>query len=93
MHSYLGNVPPSYHRYIRQLSICTKSATTSPGPVDHTLVSEQCRQLLSQCTQVERLTLNLAAALDKAVIPCFDGLHALQVLTINHSGDEQTCPL
>ncbi|EKM61198.1 uncharacterized protein PHACADRAFT_247651 [Phanerochaete carnosa HHB-10118-sp] len=95
VHSYLGNVPPSYHRYIRQLSICTKFAATGPasGSDDHTLVSQQCSQLLSQCTQLEQLTLNLATSLDQAVIPCFSALHALRVLSINHCGDEQTNPL
>ncbi|GJE85769.1 hypothetical protein PsYK624_018480 [Phanerochaete sordida] len=90
--SYLGSVPPSYHRYIRDLSICTKSASATHAR-DHAAVSEQCCQLLSQCTQLERLTLNLAAALDKSVIPCFTDLRALRILAINHCGDEQISPL
>lgn len=97
MQSYLGHVPPSYHRYIRQLSICTKSAADLPtgrtAPFDRALVSKQCIELLRQCTQVEQLTLNLRGSLDDDVIPCFENLYALRVLSINHCGDEQLSPL
>lgn len=96
MHSYLGNVPPSYHRYTRQLSICTKSVADLPtgtAAFDRALVSEQCVQLLTQCTQLEQLTLHLASALENAVIRCFETLHTLRVLSVNHCGDEQQSPL
>lgn len=97
--SYIGHVPPSYHRYIRQLTITTKSrdlAAFTPSAARTTgavSVSDALIQLLSQCTQVEDLTLNLDGSLTKAVIPCFQGLHSLTSLAINHVGDEQQSPL
>jgi hypothetical protein len=94
--SYLGNVPPTYHRYIRRLSICTKSAadpTPGTAPATRELISQQCRELLAQCGQVEQLTLSLVGSLDKAVISCFESLDALRVLSVNHCGDENKSPL
>ena len=96
MQSYLTNVPPSYHRYTRPLSICASSVADLPtgtAPFDRALVSGQCVQILSQCPQLEQLTLHLGGALDDAVIPCFANLHALRVLSVNHCGDEQQSPL
>ena len=46
----MSNVPHSYHRYIRRLSICTKSAAdrlSGTAPVPREPVSEQLRQLLT----------------------------------------------
>lgn len=94
MQTYLGNVPPSYHRYIRRLSICTKSAADrATGPASRQLVSDQCAQLLAQCTQVEQLTLSLDGSLEPAVIAAFENLHALRILAVNHCGDEHQSPL
>ncbi|PSR75927.1 hypothetical protein PHLCEN_2v8841 [Hermanssonia centrifuga] len=92
LRSYLTNVPPSYHRYIHHLTITTKPTACGVEPTAQT-TSDALTQLLRQCTQVEQLTLNLHTSLAKAVIPCFEALDALTVLSINHCGDEHQTPL
>ncbi|OBZ80031.1 hypothetical protein A0H81_00899 [Grifola frondosa] len=66
LQSYLATIPESYHIYIRQLSICT---TRDISNASATSVSDALVELLSQCTQLEQLTLNLAASVSKTVIP------------------------
>ncbi|KAJ3477544.1 hypothetical protein NLI96_g10396 [Meripilus lineatus] len=94
LQSYIRNVPQSYTRNIRQLSISTKLQNGAPMPT-----SEQARQvtdalveLLTQCCQVEQMTLNLEGSLTKTIIPCFERFSALKILAINHCGDEQLSP-
>lgn len=97
MQAYIGHVPPSYHRYIRQLTITTSpkdQPAFAPFRAGHgRTVSDTLIQLLSQCTQLEQLTLNLDGSLCKTVVPCFESLHCLSKLSINHVGDEQHSPL
>ncbi|KAH9847382.1 hypothetical protein C2E23DRAFT_765419 [Lenzites betulinus] len=90
LHQYSAAVPKPYLRHIRQLTICTKRAT--PGS-SHIRVSDALADVLPYCTQLERLTLSLAASLARAVIPCFEQLHSLDSLCIDHCGDEARSPL
>ncbi|KAI0331937.1 hypothetical protein GY45DRAFT_1352993 [Cubamyces sp. BRFM 1775] len=89
---YAACVPKPYHRHIRQLTICTKRANAATGSAA-VRVSEALVDILPHCTQVEQLTLNLAASLAKAVIPCFEHLLSLKSLSIDHCGDEARSPL
>ncbi|KAF7797577.1 hypothetical protein EIP86_008777 [Pleurotus ostreatoroseus] len=50
-------------------------------------------KILTQCTQVERLTLELAEFHSKTLIPCFEHLARLTHLAITHTGDIRTVPL
>ncbi|TBU46113.1 hypothetical protein BD309DRAFT_1008233 [Dichomitus squalens] len=96
LHQYAISVPKSYNRHIRQLTICTKrakaqqKASPSSPPIR---VTDALTEVLPYCTQVEQLTLSLAASLAKAVIPCFEELSALDSLCIDHCGDEARFPL
>ncbi|KAI0936602.1 hypothetical protein AcV5_004697 [Taiwanofungus camphoratus] len=96
LHSYLSCVPVSYYQYIRQLHISTKvsdnqvvGATLNSCPP----VTDAVIKLLSHCSQVEQLTLNLTGSLSHAVISCFGKLRCLTSLCINHCGDEERTPL
>lgn len=97
--AYLENVPPSYHHYIRHLTICTsptrdKFDALCPPTVNNCHdVTRVVSQLLLQCRQIVQLTLNLDGSLHQDVIPCFQTLQQLRVLSINHCGDEQQTPL
>ncbi len=93
LEQYAAHVPKFYNQHIHQLTICTKrsqprSGSTQPAPVTHALTD-----ILPHCSQVEQLTLSLAASLAKAVIPCFEELRALTSLSIDHCGDEARYPL
>ncbi|KAI8980679.1 hypothetical protein BD414DRAFT_103545 [Trametes punicea] len=92
LQQYAASVPKTYNRHIRQLTICTKRADDSPGS-QHISVTDALIQFLPYCTQLEQLTLNLAASLAKAVIPCFEHLVSLSSLCIDHCGDEDRSPL
>ncbi|KAH8102487.1 hypothetical protein BXZ70DRAFT_928719 [Cristinia sonorae] len=89
--SYVRNVPASYQRFIRQLTICTKS--TNPSSSSCNVISDTLASLLSQCSHLEHLSLILDAALHDSVIPSFASLTALTALSITHCGDEQNQPL
>ncbi|TCD69977.1 hypothetical protein EIP91_005566 [Steccherinum ochraceum] len=91
--SYVLNVPASYHRYIRQLTICTKPAKEGLPPSQSTVVADAIATLLSQCSQLEQLELNLECSLHESVVPAFGGLTALKALSIGHCGHEQHQPL
>ena len=96
LHQYASSVPKSYNRHIRQLTICTKRAKAqqTPSPSSQPIrVTDALTEVLPYCTQVEQLTLSLAASLAKAVIPCFEQLSALETLRIDHCGDEARFPL
>ncbi|KAH9937141.1 uncharacterized protein B0H18DRAFT_969283 [Fomitopsis serialis] len=83
---YLSSVPKSHNQYIRRLHICTTNSVEQlvALPVDGHPVTDAVAELLAHCSQVEQLTLDLAASLHRTIIP---------VLTINHCGDEQRAPL
>ena len=92
LQTYLKNVPPSYNNYIHHLTIRTTTTydhhdTSNPSPTDAII------ELLTGCTQVERLTLELDGSLRKDVIPCFARLRSLTTLSIHHVGDERIAPL
>ncbi|KAI8980611.1 hypothetical protein BD414DRAFT_101815 [Trametes punicea] len=89
---YAASVPNTYNRHIRQLTICTKRADDSPGS-QHIPVTDVLIQFLPYCTQLEQLTLKLAASLEKSVIPCFEHLVSLSSLCVDHCGDEDRSPL
>lgn len=91
LQAYMSSVPKSYYSYIRQLHICTKANKTITGY--RRPVTDAVLELLENCTQVEKLTLNLEGSLSKSVIPCFAKLHSLTNLCINHCGDEQRTPM
>jgi len=95
LRSYLSHVPPSYHTFIRHLTVCTKPSSNSIFPNADALKSATCSlvDLLAHCSQVEQLTLSLDTSLTEAVIPCFQRLTALTDLSITHCGDEQLAPL
>ncbi len=101
LQAYLAHVPPAYHRYIRQLTLSTapKAAAAAlappppPTPALAAAASAAVAALLAACTQLERLTLNLAAGLAPAVVPCFERLERLTALAVNHVDDQQTAPL
>lgn len=85
-----------YLAYIRHLDICTKStldAPPSPPKADAQIITQLMMDLLPQCPKLEQLTLRLHASLDKDVIPSFQNLTSLKVLTISNCGDEQNYPL
>jgi len=88
--SYIHNVPASYHHFIRELSVCTKPTN---GHSDRTILSDALSVLLTQCSQVEHLCLNLESTLDASVIPSLKNLVSLRALSISHCGDEQKQPL
>ncbi|KAI0673471.1 hypothetical protein C8Q78DRAFT_1076478 [Trametes maxima] len=92
LQQFAATVPKPYHRHIHQLTICTKRANDAPGAASPRVSDALC-ELLPHCTQVEQLTLNLAASLAKAVIPCFKQLLSLESLCIDHCGDEARSPL
>ena len=71
----------------------TGSAAESTVLRLHDLEMDLLKRILPHCTQVEQLTLNLAASLAKAVIPCFEHLLSLKSLSIDHCGDEARFPL
>ncbi|KAI0694911.1 hypothetical protein BC835DRAFT_1415202 [Cytidiella melzeri] len=95
--SYAANVPQSYHRYTRHLTICTKSTRGGPSrPAignSSTTISDALVQLLASCTQIEHLALSLESSLNQSLIPVFERFSQLRVLSINHCGDEQQTPL
>jgi len=96
LHSYCHNVPPSYHTYTRQLSICTKSVNAdmyTDTIVDVNEVTGYLATLLRQTIQVVDLTLNLQTSMTSDIIPVFQHLYNLRLLAINHCGDEQRTPL
>ncbi|THH30078.1 hypothetical protein EUX98_g4124 [Antrodiella citrinella] len=88
--SYVQNVPSTYHRFIRQLTICTKPASTLP---DRAVISDALSALLAQCSQVECLNLSLESTLHESVVPSFGCLSSLKALSISHCGHEQNQPL
>ncbi|KAH9944098.1 uncharacterized protein BXZ73DRAFT_39622 [Epithele typhae] len=92
LHVYADAVPKAHNRHIRQLTISTKRATQrrSAQPLR---VTDALVEILPHCSQVEQLTLKLAASLTKAVIPCFEALAALESLCIGHCGDAARFPL
>lgn len=95
LRAYLSSVPKSNNQYIRRLHLCTTTEagqTTAPS-VDNHPITDAVAELLAHCSQVEQLTLNLAASLHRSVIPVFQQLNSLTSLTINHCGDEQWSPL
>ncbi|KAI0778515.1 hypothetical protein BD413DRAFT_609116 [Trametes elegans] len=92
LQQYVDSVPKSYHRHTRQLTICTKRTNNSAGSTPPR-ATDALAELLPHCTQLEQLTLSLAASLAKAVIPCFEHLHSLASLCIDHCGDEARSPL
>ncbi|KAI0095002.1 hypothetical protein BDY19DRAFT_902049 [Irpex rosettiformis] len=89
--SYADNVPQSYHRYTRQLSICTKPANS--GAPTNTAISDALSRLLASCTQIDQLSLTLEASLDYSLVHLFQHLDQLKALSIHHCGDEQRTPL
>ncbi|KAI0361254.1 hypothetical protein OH77DRAFT_1516248 [Trametes cingulata] len=93
LHQYAASVPKPYNRHIRQLTICTKRASEPSHTAGPVRVTDALIDILPHCTQVEELTLSLAASLAKAVIPCFEHLHSLESLRIDHCGDEARSPL
>ncbi|KAI0830647.1 hypothetical protein BC628DRAFT_1312816 [Trametes gibbosa] len=90
---YTACVPKSYLRHIRQLTISTKRAFKPAPGSDPIRVSDALIDILPHCTQLEQLTLSLAASLARTVIPCFEHLHSLKSLCIDHCGDEARSPL
>lgn len=95
LRAYLSSVPKSNNQYIRQLHLSTTTEagqTTAPSVNSHP-ITDAVAELLAHCSQVEQLTLNLAASLHRSVIPVFQHLNSLTSLTINHCGDEQWSPL
>lgn len=92
---YLSSVPKSNNQYIRRLHLCTtaKAGQKDAPSVDSHPITDAVAELLAHCSQVEQLTLNLAASLHRSVIPVFQQLNSLTSLTINHCGDEQRSPL
>ncbi|KAI0639738.1 hypothetical protein C8Q77DRAFT_1069659 [Trametes polyzona] len=93
LHQYAASVPKPYNRHIRQLTICTKRAHQSAPGSEPIRASDDLAEILPHCTQLEQLTLSLAASLAKAVIPCFEHLLSLHSLCIDHCGDEARSPL
>lgn len=93
LHAFALHVPKIYNRHIRQLTICTKRAAKTTGGSQPLRVSDALLDILPHCSQVEQLTLSLAASPSKAVIPCFRELRALTSLCIDHCGDEARSPL
>ena len=95
--AYMSNVPESYHRYTRQLSICTSPTKggACPGSTGHTdsAISQALSRLLATSTQIEHLSLRLDGSLDKSLISLFQNLDQLKTLSIHHCGDEQQTPL
>ncbi|KAH9837082.1 uncharacterized protein C8Q71DRAFT_584743 [Rhodofomes roseus] len=97
LHTYLSSVPKSHNQYIRRLHVCTTNTVgqmAAPSPsVDGRPVTDALAELLAHCSQVEQLTLDLAASLHRSIIPVFRHLRSLTSLTINHCGDEERTPL
>ncbi|KAL1951668.1 hypothetical protein VTO73DRAFT_817 [Trametes versicolor] len=93
LQQFAACVPKPYNRHIRQLTICTKRAAQPAVGSEAPRVTDALVDLLPHCTQVEQLTLSLAASLAKAVIPCFEHLLSLESLCIDHCGDEARSPL
>ena len=94
LQQYAAAVPKDYLRFIRHLTISTKRVKVQArGASQPVRVTDALVDILPHCTQVEHLTLSLAASLTKAVIPCFRDLVALQSLFIDHCGDETRFPL
>ncbi|CDO76617.1 hypothetical protein BN946_scf184868.g31 [Trametes cinnabarina] len=93
LQQYAASVPKPYNRHIRQLTICTKRADQSGSGSPPIRITDALVGFLPYCTQLEQLTLNLAASLAKAVIPCFEHLVSLKSLCIDHCGDEDRSPL
>lgn len=92
---FLTHVPRSYFHHIQRLDLSTMISkpttaayTDTPHPRTDAVVS-----LLSSCSRLEYLSLELSGGLARHAIPCFSHLPVLKELSISNWGPEESMPM